>query len=229
MKTTNHNIDISLLFLVMFQVTIYITATCVAYRMISFGPVILSGPPFIFPMTYAVSDIIAEIYGPKLAKQIIICSLVCQFIFAITVKIIVHLPSPEFWGYEQAYITVLNPALAFSLAGTIAGLAGSWINVNILFRLKIIFDGRGFFWRSIGSSAVGGAVTVLLIMIFGYSTSIDTANFFKMFLSIYLLELLYAIVLAIPARFFTNAMKVKTKEKISFSTFQNKQQGDLYA
>jgi uncharacterized integral membrane protein (TIGR00697 family) len=188
-----------LLTLAMLQVTVYITACAVAYRLISFGSIILPGPPFIFPLTYAISDVVAELYGPQIAKQLIVLSLVGEVLFALIVKLIIYLPSPTMWPHEQAYMVVLDPIFSFTLAGIVAVSVSSWVNVNVLLKLKILTRGQGFWWRSIASSAVGGLVLVSLTMIVGYSETMPLSDLYHMGVAVYILELLYAVMLAWPA------------------------------
>lgn len=200
-----------LLFFGMLQVSISITACVVAYRFVGIGSLILPGPPFIFPLSYVVSDIVAELYGPKLAKTIIIISLLCEFFFAIVVKIIIRLPSPDFWVHEENYFIIFDPLLGFIVAGTIAVLASSWINVNFLQKLKIKWNGRRFVLRSISSSALGGFCLVGLTMIFGYSTEVSISQLFNMGASVYLLELMYAVAFAVPARYVIGYIRLKER------------------
>jgi len=188
-----------LLALTILQVTIYIAACAVAYRLISFGGFILPGPPFIFPLTYAISDVIAELYGPRIAKQLIILSLAGEVLFSLIVRLIIYLPAPDFWPHAEAYITVLEPIFGFTLAGIVAVSVSSWVNVSILQRLKILTHGKGFWWRSIASSAVGGILLVAITMIIGYSGTVNFVELLKMGTVVYLLELFYAIIFAWPA------------------------------
>ena len=59
-------LPLSLLYL-----TIYLTADSVAYKMVSIGAILEPGPPFIFPLSYALADIVAEVYGYSMAKKLI--------------------------------------------------------------------------------------------------------------------------------------------------------------
>lgn len=210
------NINYLLIF-ALFQMTIYITSCVVAYRLIGLGPIILPGPPFIFPLSYVISDIIAELYGPKIAKKIIVISLLCEVFFALIIKVIIRLPAPGFWENGDHYFIVLDPILEFIIAGIIAVLLSSWINVNILQRLKIRWNGKRFILRSIGSSAVGGMILVLLTMIFGYSREVTMTQLINMAISVYFLELIYAIVFSVPAKYIIGFVRLQETKNIELS------------
>lgn len=67
-------LPLSLLYL-----TIYLAADSVAYKMVALGKILEPGPPFIFPLSYAVADIIAEVYGYTQAKKILFLTLFFSF------------------------------------------------------------------------------------------------------------------------------------------------------
>lgn len=187
--------------------TIYLTSTAVAFKMIDFFHFIEPAPPFIFPITYALLDLIADVYGYKVTKQLIWWTLVFQFIYAIIITLFIHLPSPSEWKFQSAYDVVYGNTLRFIFAGTLATLSGSFINSLVFSRLKIKFQGKHFWLRSIISSSIGGAVLVGLIVLLGYKKSDHSAiNFF---IVIYSLELIYSFILSFPTSLLSAYIKLK--------------------
>ncbi|WP_131784005.1 queuosine precursor transporter [Legionella gresilensis] len=197
-------IPLSLLYL-----TIYLAADAVAYKMVTLGPLLVAGPPCIFPLSYAIADIIAEVYGYTQAKKILLLTLFFQFLYAILVTVVLNLSSPEFWTLQDAYNQVFGNLLRFVSAGFFAVLSSHFINIYIFSKWKILLKGKYFWIRSVGSSAIGGLVLVGVIMIFGYSGTVDFNAAIKMFFSIYLLELVYACILAWPAGLISGFLKIK--------------------
>lgn len=76
--TTPKNINQYILILGMINITISLAADVVAYKLVFLGPPLLPGAPLIFPLTYIIGDIVAEVYGYNAAKQIIWITLVCE-------------------------------------------------------------------------------------------------------------------------------------------------------
>lgn len=195
--------------LALFYLCIYLIADSVAYKMVSVGIALEPGPPFIFPLSYAIADIIAEVYGYTLAKKLIWLTLLCQLFFAFAVSAIIRLPSPSFWHMQTAYNDVFGNIIRFVFAGSISVLSSSFINVYTIAKWKIMMKGKHFWLRSIGSSAIGGFVLIAVVMIVGYSGTVDLSSAIKMFFSIYMLELVYACITAWPAWMLAGYLKIK--------------------
>lgn len=192
-----------ILFLAMLFVTIDLAAVSVAYKMVGFNFLfeINSGATYIFPMTYALGDIITEVYGYNMARKLIWISLLLQFIFSLLITVVIHLPTPHFWNGNAAYIDVFGTILRFVLAGTVANIVSNFMNVYIVSKLKIPFEGKLFWVRSILSTMISGFLLGAIIVGMGFAgKDINSlTQTWIMFKSTYSLEVFYALALVIPA------------------------------
>lgn len=198
----------------MLFVTIDLAAVSVAYKMVSLGNLLAinSGATFIFPMTYSLGDVITEVYGYNMARKLIWLSLFLQFIFAILVTAVIHLPGPSFWQDGYAYLAVFGSILRFVLAGTIANITSNFMNIYLVSKLKIPFEGKFFWVRSILSTVISGFLLVSIIVIAGFSSEeINLSKSWILFKSTYLLEILYAFILVIPSAFIARFLKYTEK------------------
>jgi queuosine precursor transporter len=198
----------------MLFITIDLASVSVAYKMVSLNYLfqIVSGATFIFPLTYCLGDVVAEVYGYRMARNLIWLSLVLQFIFALLVTIAIHLPNPDFWENNPAYIIVFGSILRFVIAGTFANVASNFINIYIVSKLKIPFEGRFFWARSVLSTIISGFVLVAIIILVGFSgEKIDLYKSWIMFKSTFSLEILYAFMLIIPATMLAKFLKKTEK------------------
>lgn len=195
--------------LALLYLTIYLAAASVSYKMVSLGKVLEPGPPFIFPLSYVIGDIIAEVYGYSVAKKIIWLTLAFEFLYAILITLVLKLPYPDFWTMQNAYDQVFGQLIRFVFAGFLAVVCSHFINIYVFSKWKILLNGKHFWLRSIGSSAIGGFVLIAIIMIFGYSGTVDARSAIVMFFSIYALELIYACITAWPAWLISGYLKIK--------------------
>lgn len=194
----------------MLFITVDLAAVSTAYKMVSLNNLfkINSGATFIFPITYALGDIVAEVYGYNMARKLIWLSLFLQFIFAALVTIDIHLPSPEFWKEDNAYITVFGSIFRFVLAGTLANIISNFMNIYLVSKLKIPMEGKLFWLRSIISTLISGFLLVAIVIIAGFSgKEINLLKTWIMFKSTYICEIFYAFVLVIPAAFAAKFLK----------------------
>ena len=195
--------------LALLYLTIYLAADSVAYKMIALGALIAPGPPFIFPLSYSLGDVIAEVYGYSMARKIIWLTLFFQFLYSFFVMFVVNLPHPIDWHNQESYQIVFGSLIRFVSAGFISVLASHFINIYIFSKWKILLRGKHFWLRSIVSSAIGGFVLIFLIMLLGYSGTVDLRTSLIMFSSIYLIELLYACITVWPAWLLSGYLKIK--------------------
>ena len=82
------------------------------------------------------------------------------------------------------------------------------MNVYIVSKLKIPFEGKLFWVRSILSTAVSGFFLVAIIIAIGFTgKDLNLEQSWIMFKSTYSLEILYALLLVIPAALTTKFLK----------------------
>ncbi len=62
----------------MLYVTALLATVVLTYKMVAFGPLLEPGGVFIFPLTYFFGDVIAEVYGYKLSRQLVWNGLICE-------------------------------------------------------------------------------------------------------------------------------------------------------
>ena len=199
-----------IILLSMLFVTIDLAAVSVAYKMVALNSLfaINSAATFIFPITYALGDIVAEVYGYTMAKKLIYISLFLQFVFAMLITLAIRLPSPEYFIYNSEYLIVFGSILRFVFAGTIANLVSNFMNIYIISKLKIPFDGKLFWVRSLISTAVSGFLMVAIIITMGfYGKEMDIDKTWLMFKSTYSLEIVYAVFLVVPVALIAKFLK----------------------
>ena len=194
-------------------VTVYLASCSVAYKLVALGPTLEPGPPFIFPLTYALSDILAEVYGSSITKKIIWYTLASEVIYALMVTSVLKLPSPAFWHHEAEYQYVFGHIIQFVFSGMVAVILSSFLSVFIISKLKVLMHGKHLWFRALLSSMVGGFFLVGTIILLAYANHLHSwKHAVRMFASIYTLEVIYCMVLIIPT--WIACIILKKKEKI---------------
>lgn len=184
-----------------------LVAQTLAYRMLQVGDLLLPGGIFIFPASYTLGDILAEVYGYSLSRRAIYYSMVCQLIFSIVSSVVIHLPYPQGWNHYNDYITVFGSTWLVLISNVVAIGFGMLVNTYSICKTKVLVKGRFFAIRSFFASSFGELITTGIIVCIALVPVIGLGKGFKIFWSMFLFKTAYAAVAMIPAAFLANYLK----------------------
>ncbi|MCL1838525.1 MAG: queuosine precursor transporter [Propionibacteriaceae bacterium] len=131
-------------------------------------PIIVDGGVFLFPLTYILGDVIAEVYGLKRANRAIFVGFALAGLASLTFWIIDLSPAAADWPIADAWHQVLGFVPRIVVASLLAYLAGQLLNAFILVRIKQRW-GEGRLWaRLLTSTVVGEFVDTLIFCLISY-------------------------------------------------------------
>lgn len=112
-----------------------------------------------FPMTYAFSTIITEVYGYRVSRLVIWGGLAVNLMFIIGTWLLSLPPALPSWEARNPTLAAAYPALALEfartfVASTVAYFCGEFINTTFLAKLKIATAGRHLWARIVSSTGV---------------------------------------------------------------------------
>ncbi len=201
-------------YLVFFSMLFMIIMLCnsiLTNRYISItGSLFVLGGTFTSPITFILGDIIAEIYEYEIARYVIISGYICQTLFAIICKLVIHSPTPTFFKNYQTYINVFDPLLYIDISSFVAFMISGLVNIYIITKWKRVTCGRYFWLRSLGSSTIAEALYSAIAIIMMEIDSIPIGNMYKVILLSYLIKVIYSIIFAAPANALVNYIKQTT-------------------
>ena len=165
---------------------------------------------FVIPFWFIVGDIIAELYGQKISKNILLTAFMIEIIFGFFSCFLVHLPSPLSWQNEFSYELILGhlPRVIFSSA--LAVLISGYINIYFIVKWKKLLHGKYFWLRSIGASWISEGLYSFIAV---YFIMVGIAPLHAILIAIfwsYLSKIILTILLSGPGALI--ATIVKTKE-----------------
>jgi uncharacterized integral membrane protein (TIGR00697 family) len=147
----------------MIYITILMAATVSAYKIIYIFSIPEPGSTLIYTSSYFVGSLISELYGPDVAKKIILETVACGFLFALLVTFIDHLPTAAiFLDHSKDYHNMLGNTLRFTVSGCIGYVLSAYINVHLVSRWRILLNNRYFLIRSLAGSAIGELVATFV-------------------------------------------------------------------
>jgi len=124
----------------------------------------------VFPITYILSDVFSEVYGYKWSRKTATWAFLgtafCSIVFALTIA----LKGNASWVNQEALVAILGNTPKMLLASLLAFWIGDWANDKVFqFMKDKSKTGKGFFWRSIGSSLAGKYVDGFIFTFIGLS------------------------------------------------------------
>ncbi len=186
-------------FLSVLYAILMVTAQAVAYRLLQLGPFLEPGGIFIFPATFAVSDVIAEVYGPTLARRSIYIALFAQAFYSLIPMGVNALPHPATWHHTDAYLLVFGSSWLVFISNLVAVMTGMILNTQIIGKTKLIARGKWFSLRSLFSSAIGEFVLTGIIVLIALVPVEGINSGSKLFINMFLFKLGFSFLAVFPA------------------------------
>lgn len=201
--------------LVVLYVVIGISSLPLGYKLVQLGPFLISGGAFFVPFRFLIGDILAEVYGYKIARKQIFNLVISGFVFSIFAYTIIHLPSPPGWEHQAAYDYVLGKVLYITAVAPLGIIVGSNINMYIVSKLRILLKNRFFFVRSISASISGELIQYTIVTTLIFVGTLPASKIAHLIIYNYCVQLVFVFTLAIPASFV--ARKIRNAEGIDLS------------
>jgi uncharacterized integral membrane protein (TIGR00697 family) len=143
-------------------------ANIVEQKLIVIGPVEATAGLFIFPLSYILNDVIAEVWGYRKARLIIWCGFAMNFLAVAIFKLSIWAPASHNFVHQDAFELVLGNTTRIVLASFAAFLCGSFLNAFVMSRMKIWQKGKGFSLRAVASTLVGEGADSLVFFILAF-------------------------------------------------------------
>jgi len=160
----------------------------------------LTSGAIIFPLTFILTDIAAEVYGYQVARQIIWVHLPATLFYLSLLYVELHIQPPQNWLHQSDYSYIFHGTTLIGLLGNLGVIIGFMVNIFAISKWKILVRGKYFWLRSIGASSIGELIQLTVGMLGALYLQLWPFNeWLNIFISIYALRLLSAGILSIPA------------------------------
>jgi queuosine precursor transporter len=133
------------------------------------GGIFTDGGALLFPLTYVLGDVLAEVYGLRQARRAIWVGFALAVLAALTFLAVGAAPPGPGYENQDAFVAVLGFVPRIVLASLVGYLAGQLLNAYVLVRLKDRFAGRGLVGRLVGSTVVGELADTVLFCVIAFA------------------------------------------------------------
>jgi uncharacterized integral membrane protein (TIGR00697 family) len=150
-----------------------------ATKLIAFGPewspggvpllpLITDGGAFLFPLTYILGDVLAEVYGFARTRLAIFLGFALAALMSLTFLVVDLAPASADWPLDSAWHDVLGFVPRIVVASLLGYLAGQLLNAFVLVRVKARFGPQRLWIRLLSSSVVGEAADTIVFCSVAY-------------------------------------------------------------
>ena len=164
---------------------VFLISNITAQKGVQLGPLITDGAFFLFPVSYVIGDVIAEVYGFKAARRAVFTGFGIAVVAVLSFYIAIWLPAADFYDMDETFAAVLGLLPRIVVASLAGYVVGQLLNAWVLQKMKDRF-GTGNLWaRLIGSTVVGEfADTLLFCSIAAGVIGIDSAGAFVNYVAV---------------------------------------------
>jgi queuosine precursor transporter len=138
--------------------------------------VITDGGAFLFPLTYVLGDVLAEVYGMRRARRAILTGFVLAALASVTFLVVSVSPPAPGWPNQDAWRAVLGFVPRIVFASLCGYLAGQFLNAYVLVRMKQRTSGKGLWARLLGSTVVGEFADTALFCLIAFVGILSTSD-----------------------------------------------------
>ena len=171
-----------------------IVSNIIAVKLVDIAGVQLDAGVIVFPISYIIGDVLAEVYGFKIARKTIFMGFVANLIVVVFVFLGSILPANDIWADTKAYNKILGATPRLLIASFIAYLSGELTNAKILILLKKITKHKFLWLRTITSTIVGQGLDTILFIIIAFTGIYPSNILFSMIWAQWIFKCLYEIV-----------------------------------
>jgi len=167
-----------------------ITTNIIAFKFIELGGIKFGAGTLMFPVCLIIGDLMTEVYGFRRSRTVILLSLACFFAYTVITQIAILLPPAPEWKDQEAFSAVFSRSPRLFMGGALAYLAGELSNSYVMSKVKIINDGKYFWWRAMLSAVIAELVNTTVYMGVAWAGTMEVGFLLKVILNGTLLKVL---------------------------------------
>ena len=146
-----------------------IISNIVEQKLISIWGIEATAGLLIFPVSYIINDLIAEVWGYRKVRLIIWNGFLMNFLAVLIFRLSIWAPGSANFTHQAAFELVLGNTERIVGASFVAFLVGAFLNAYVMSKMKIMQHGRGFSIRAVASTIVGEGADSLVFFTLAFS------------------------------------------------------------
>lgn len=148
-----------------------------------------------YPVTFLISDLVSEIFGPSLAKRMVYLGFAMTLVMVAIIQVALHLPPDPLWNHQEAFRTVFG-ANIYAVGGSLLAYGVSQVSDIYLFEFfRKWTRGRHLWLRNNASTLLSQILdTAIVSLVFlGWGLGLPLTRILPMILAGYLYKATFAL------------------------------------
>lgn len=191
----------------MIYITIMLSGDVLTYKLINIHGLTLLAGSFLTPTWFILGDIITEVYGYQIYRQLIWRLIICCTLFTFLSLLLVSLPAPANWTSQPHFDYIIKKLPQILISGAFGMFTGFFLNSYLLSKSKILTKGKYFWFRSICSSALGEFLFTITTMTTVMIQYVSYHQLFGLILASFSLKLIITTLFSFPSALIAHGLK----------------------
>ena len=160
-----------------------VVSSVIASKIIIVGSITLPASVFIWALTYPCSDIIADVYGRKLANNMVLSGFIAYILCLICIQSSIFMPAAPSWSHQAAYAETLGTSLRPALAALISYVVTQFLDVYLFDFIKKKTKNKYLWLRNNGSTFLSQTTANVLFLTLGFWETMSFESWSKLFMN----------------------------------------------
>ena len=192
----------------MLFVCLFLVVNIISQKIVPVGNnIMLTAGDFIYPINYALSIILTEVYGYAMSRRIIWSAFICNIVVVAIIMLAIALPVASSWHEQEQYAAVLGRVPRLLAASFGAFLIGEFIGTYILAKTKIFTSGKYLWFRALGATSVGQLIDSMVFTMIAFVSIVSWHDIVILGISAYWCKMVYQILMTPGIYAFANFLK----------------------
>lgn len=165
-------------------------------KIISLFGVPVSVAIFMIPITFLITDIVAEVYGQKISRRFVLIGVTILIMLFLYTALFVAVPPHERYVFNEEYRIIFGASLRIMVASIIAFFLSQLHDVWAFEFLKKKMEGKFLWLRNNISTIISQAIDTVVFMFIAFykvAPQFDAVFILELALPYYLFKILFAV------------------------------------
>lgn len=155
----------------------------------------LTAGDYIYPLIYAISLILTEVYGYALSRRIIWLGWCANLLASLIIAFAILLPSAPSWKMQAPYALILGRAPLILVASFLGFISGEFASSFLLAKQKVWLQGRYFWLRALNSTFVGQVLDTIIFDVMVFWQILSWSEILILSVTCYVFKICYQLLL----------------------------------